>query len=68
MADGTSVGKLTLDLEIRDKVAAQLEELKNCKRSSKTYFVPLSRKYRKRCKYAVFYTMTKGQKKSYQQD
>ena len=29
MADGTSVGKLTLDLEIRDKVAAQLEELKN---------------------------------------
>lgn len=39
-----------------------------CKRSSKTYFVPLSRKYRKRCKYAVFYTMTKGQKKSYQQD
>lgn len=29
MADGISVGKLTLDLELTDKVASQLEELKN---------------------------------------
>ena len=34
-----------------------------CKRSSKTDFVPLSRKRRKCCKYAVFYAMTRDKKR-----